>query len=111
MKTRTYGAWALAGAVALTAAPTFAQTTSAGLELARQENCTSCHAVNRQLMGPALQDVAARYAAMPDAAKYLARKITEGSSGVWGVVPMPANTQLTADEAGTLASWILTLNK
>jgi cytochrome c len=111
MKTRTYGAWALACAFALTAAPGFAQTTPAGLALARQENCMSCHAVNRPLMGPSLQDVAARYASMPDAAKYLARKITEGSTGVWGVVPMPANTQLTPDEANTLAHWILTLGK
>ncbi|MGE8490015.1 MAG: c-type cytochrome, partial [Paraburkholderia nemoris] len=33
----------------------------------------------------------------------------DGSTGVWGAVPMPANTQLTPDQAATLASWVLTL--
>jgi cytochrome c len=28
---------------------------------------------------------------------------------VWGPVPMPANTQLTPDQAATLAAWVLTL--
>ena len=60
-------------------------------------------------MGPSLHDVAERYAARGDASHYLARKIIDGSAGVWGVVPMPANTQVTADEAAQLASWILTL--
>jgi cytochrome c len=60
-------------------------------------------------MGPALHDVAAKYAARPDAESYLAHKIIDGSTGVWGQVPMPANTQLTPDQAAILAGWILTL--
>jgi cytochrome c len=39
----------------------------------------------------------------------LARKIVEGGVGVWGPVPMPANTQLTAAQASALADWILSL--
>jgi cytochrome c len=60
-------------------------------------------------MGPALHDVAAKYATRADAQSYLAHKIIDGSSGVWGPVTMPANTQLTPDQAATLAGWILTL--
>ncbi|PLZ00512.1 cytochrome C [Burkholderia sp. WAC0059] len=80
-----------------------------GLALAQQQNCMSCHAVNRTLMGPALQDVAAKYASRGDAQRYLARKIADGSSGVWGPVPMPANTQLAPGQAAALARWILSL--
>jgi cytochrome c len=82
---------------------------AAGLALAQQQNCMSCHSVNRAFMGPALRDVASKYAAKPDAQTYLAHKIMEGSSGVWGAVPMPANTQLSPGQAATLAGWILTL--
>jgi cytochrome c len=60
-------------------------------------------------MGPALHDVAAKYAGRSDAEAYLAHKIIDGSTGVWGQVPMPANTQLTPDQAATLAGWIMTL--
>jgi cytochrome c len=69
----------------------------------------SCHSVTRSFMGPALHDVAAKYAGREDAATYLQHKILDGSTGVWGPVPMPANTQLTPDQAATLASWVLTL--
>ncbi|WP_153099885.1 c-type cytochrome [Paraburkholderia hayleyella] len=80
-----------------------------GLMLAQQQNCMSCHAIDRTSMGPALRDVAQRYASRDDAQAYLARKITEGSTSLWGPVPMPANTQLTPEQAATLASWILSL--
>ena len=38
----------------------------------------------------------------------LARKVREGSVGVWGQVPMPAQPQVSEAEALTLARWILT---
>ncbi len=85
------------------------QPATTGLALAQQQNCMSCHSVNRAFMGPALRDVAAKYASKPDAQAYLAHKIMEGSSGVWGTVPMPANTQLNPGQAAALARWILTL--
>jgi cytochrome c len=86
----------------------YAEST-AGLALAQQENCMSCHSVTRQFMGPALHDVAAKYASREDAATYLKHKILDGSTGVWGPVPMPANTQVTPDQAATLAGWVLSL--
>lgn len=80
-----------------------------GLALAQQQNCMSCHSVTRNFMGPAFHDVAAKYAGKPEAQSYLTRKILEGSTGVWGVVPMPANTQLNPAQAAQLASWVLSL--
>ena len=107
MKSMSYAAIALAGTFAISA---WAQAESApGLALAQQQNCMSCHSVNRPFMGPALHDVAAKYASRADAETYLAHKIIDGSTGVWGQVPMPANTQLTPDQAAVLAGWILTL--
>ncbi|HEY3598586.1 MAG TPA: c-type cytochrome [Paraburkholderia sp.] len=107
MKSKSYAAFALAGTLAIGGAAR--AEPPQGLALAQQENCMSCHSVSRQFMGPSLHDVAARYASRSDAAQYLARKILEGSAGVWGPVPMPANTQLNPDEAASLAGWILTL--
>jgi len=80
-----------------------------GLVFAQQKNCMSCHSVTRTLMGPAFRDIASRYASKADAQSYLAHKILEGSSGAWGNVPMPANTQLSPGQAAMLAGWILTL--
>lgn len=106
MKSKSYAAFMLAGTLAFTGT---ARAQAPGLALAQKQNCMSCHSVTRQFMGPSLHDVAARYAARGDAVAYLTRKIMEGSAGVWGPVPMPANTQVTQDEAMSLASWILTL--
>lgn len=111
MKSMSYTALAVAGmlSVALSAGSAAAHAEATGLTLAQQQNCMSCHAVARPFMGPALHDVAAKYAGRDDAATYLKHKILDGSTGVWGTVPMPANTQLTPDQAATLANWVLTL--
>jgi cytochrome c len=81
----------------------------ARLALAQSSNCMSCHSVSRDFMGPSFRHVAARYANVPGAHEQLARKIAEGGAGVWGAVPMPANTQVTPDQAKALADWILSL--
>lgn len=80
----------------------------ADLKLATEKNCMACHAVDKKLVGPSYKDVAAKYAGQKDAADKLASKIIKGGSGVWGAIPMPANAQVNAAEAKTLASWVLT---
>ena len=77
--------------------------------LATSKNCMACHAVDKKLVGPADKDVAAKYAGQKDAVDKLAAKIIKGGSGVWGPVPMPANTQVNDAEAKKLAAWVLTL--
>jgi cytochrome c len=78
-------------------------------KLATEKNCMSCHAIASKLVGPAYNAVAAKYAGQKDAADVLAAKIMKGGSGVWGPVPMPANSQVNAAEAKKLAAWVLTL--
>lgn len=80
----------------------------ADLALAQSKNCMACHAVDKKLVGPAYKEVAAKYAGQKDAVDKLAAKIVKGGSGVWGPVPMPANTQVNDADAKKLAAWILT---
>lgn len=75
--------------------------------LATAKNCMACHAVDKKLVGPAYKEVAAKYAGQKDAVDKLAAKIVKGGSGVWGPVPMPANTQVSDAEAKKLAAWVL----
>ncbi len=79
----------------------------ASQELAKSRNCMACHAADKKLIGPSYRDVAAKYATDKDAVARLARKIREGGVGAWGQIPMPANPQVTADEATALARWVL----
>jgi cytochrome c len=95
--------FALSAAMAL-CAPAFADQA-----LAAAKNCMSCHAVDHKVIGPAFKDVAAKYAGQKGAVDMLANKIMKGGSGVWGPVPMPANTQVNAAEAKQLAAWVLSL--
>ncbi len=79
----------------------------ADLALATSKNCMSCHAVERKVLGPSFKDVAAKYKDDKGAIDMLATKIKKGGSGVWGPVPMPANTQVSDADARKLAAWAL----
>ncbi|WP_343641530.1 c-type cytochrome [Roseateles sp.] len=100
MKNALFVSAALAAALA-------APSAFANQELAQKKNCMACHAIDKKLVGPAYKDVAAKYAKDKDAVKKLAEKIQKGGSGVWGPVPMPANTQVSPAEAEQLAKWVL----
>jgi cytochrome c len=78
-------------------------------DLAQKKNCLACHAVDAKRVGPAYKDVAAKYADNKDAVAVLSAKVIKGGSGSWGVVPMPANPQVSEAEAKTLVQWILSL--
>ncbi|MBG6112615.1 c-type cytochrome [Polaromonas sp. CG_9.7] len=80
----------------------------ADLQLATAKNCMACHAVDKKLVGPSYKDVAAKYAGQADAVAKLEAKVLKGGGGVWGPVPMPANSQVTPAEAKQLVAWILT---
>ena len=79
----------------------------ADLALATSKNCMSCHAVERKVLGPSFKDIPARYKDNKAAPDQLATKIMKGGAGVWGPVPMPANTQVSEADAKKLAAWVL----
>ena len=89
---------------AVVAAPAFANA-----DLAQKKNCMACHSLDKKVLGPAFQEVAAKYADQKDAAAMLATKIQKGGVGVWGQIPMPANPQVSPDEAKQLATWVLSV--
>ncbi len=97
----------LLATLAATASLMVATPALADLKLATDKNCMACHAIDKKLVGPSYKDVAAKYAGQKDAADKLAAKIVKGGSGVWGAIPMPANAQVNAAEAKTLATWVL----
>lgn len=76
--------------------------------LAQKKNCMACHTVDRKVVGPAYKDVAKKYTGQ-DVVVRLATKIRQGGSGAWGVIPMPANPQVSETEARDLATWVLSL--
>ncbi len=94
----------LALAVTSVSAPVWADQA-----LATSKNCMACHATDKKLVGPAYKDVAAKYAGDKSAVDKLATKIQKGGAGVWGPVPMPANTQVNDAEAKKLAAWVLSI--
>jgi cytochrome c len=81
----------------------------ADLKLATDKNCMSCHSVEKKVIGPAYKDISKKYAGQKDATEMLAGKIQKGGAGVWGPIPMPANAQVNAAEAKTLATWVMSL--
>ena len=78
----------------------------ANADLAKARNCMGCHAIDKKVIGPAYRDVAARYKGQKDAEAKLVVSITKGSTGTWGPMSMPPNA-VSADEAETLAKWVL----
>nr|WP_258002284.1 c-type cytochrome [Burkholderia sp. WAC0059] len=84
-----------------------ADDAAAGLAIARTNACMGCHAVDRKLVGPSFQQIAARYKSNPGAPAYLAQKVRNGSSGVWGVIPMPAHPQMSDADIHTVVAWVL----
>lgn len=92
---------------ALAAAAAVSTPALADQALATAKNCMTCHAVDKDVLGPAFRKIAIKYANDKGAADRLAAKIIKGGGGVWGTSVMPANTQVTEAESKKLAAWVL----
>ena len=84
---------------------------SKGLALVAGSDCLTCHKVAEKNIGPAYQDVAAKYENTDDNIEMLAGKIIKGGSGNWGAIPMTAHAQLSQDDAEAMVKYILLLKK
>jgi cytochrome c len=83
---------------------------AAAQALAQKSGCLACHSVDKKIIGPAYKDVAAKYKGNKDAEAMLIAKVSKGGSGVWGPMPMPANSpQVSAENIKTLVQWVLSL--
>ena len=79
--------------------------------LMKKDGCAACHAVDKKIVGPAYVDVAAKYKNDKNAVAMLSKKVKEGSTGVWGPIPMPPNTAASQADITDLVTWIMTLKK
>jgi len=70
-------------------------------KLIKASDCSSCHAVDHQVVGPAYSDIAKRYAGQADAPAKLAAKIRDGGGG------MTTHTDMTDAQRQEIAKWIL----
>jgi cytochrome c5 len=84
---------------------------AAGQALMQKAGCGGCHALDKQIFGPAYQDVAAKYKGDAGALAKLTQKVKAGGAGVWGPNSMPPNPQVADGDIRALVSWILTLKK
>ena len=79
--------------------------------LAKKYNCLACHAVDKKLVGPSYQDVAAKYKGDAGAEAKLSTKLKNGGAGVWGQVPMPPNAAVPDADVKALVKWVLSAKK
>ncbi|MEP0710762.1 c-type cytochrome [Algoriphagus sp.] len=82
-----------------------------GLEKVKASDCTSCHMVERKIVGPSYADVAAKYEATEENIEMLAKKVIEGGVGVWGEVPMTPHPSVSIEDAKDMVAYILLLKK
>lgn len=96
--------------IVLSAALMLAGNAAADEALFKKGNCSACHNANKKVVGPALKDIAAKYAGDATAQARLVAKVRSGGKGVWGGVAMPpAPKKISDDELNTLVSWILSM--
>src|SRR5580658_11208090 len=77
------------------------------INLAGKNACMGCHAVDRKLVGPSFQQIAAKYKGDAQAPAKLTRKVKDGGSGVWGMIPMPAHQSMSDADIRTVVDWVL----
>ena len=95
----------VAAAAPAVAAPAAKSANAVAIALAQKYTCTACHGMDTKIVGPGFKEVAKKYADRADAASYLVGKIRSGGSGLWGAIPMPAQSLPDAD-VQTIAKWL-----
>ncbi len=92
----------------------FVNIAHADLALAASKGCTACHQVDKKVLGPAYNAVAACYA-NKDATKLAANKATlakhvkAGVAGNWGPIPMPGHPAVADADLTKLVDWVMAL--
>jgi cytochrome c len=70
-------------------------------KLIQGSDCSSCHAADREVVGPAYREVARRYAGQSDALDKISAKIRDGGGG------MTSHPDLNDAQRKQIATWIL----
>lgn len=84
----------------------------ADLALAKKSGCLACHSVEKKIVGPAWNDVGAKYKGDAGAKAALIAKVKKGGKGNWGPAPMPPYSPRVSDEnIEKLVTFVLSLDK
>ncbi len=83
------------------------EVNSSAKELAKKNGCLSCHSENKKIIGPAFRDIAEKYRDSSSAQPYVIARIKNGGSGIWGVVAMPANKNISDQDLEKITQWVL----
>ena len=78
-------------------------------KLLTSKQCLACHQVDRSSVGPAYLSVALKYRDDPGALASLQAKLKSGGSGVWGIIPMPPQANVSTAEGEPIIRAILGL--
>lgn len=80
-----------------------------GLELIGASDCTTCHAIDKKVIGPSYVDVANKYENTPAVVDSLVSKIKKGGMGNWGNIAMTPHPDLPDEDAREMVKYILSL--
>lgn len=97
------------GCIAMAGSASAAIDDKAALALTSKAQCTSCHHLERKLVGPSFKEIAQKRKSDKDGAAILMKRVREGGAGVYGQIPMPPHpkTRIGDDDLKNLVDWIL----
>ena len=81
-----------------------------GQALADASDCKTCHHPTNKIIGPAHTEVAKKYEFTQANVTYLAGKIINGGSGIWGEIPMTPHVGMSQADAEKMAIYVLSLD-
>lgn len=100
-------------AAATTTAPAPAGDATAenekALTLIGSSDCTTCHGIDKKIIGPAYKDVAKKYEDTPATEDTLIAKVKKGGSGNWGNLVMTPHPDLPDEDIRVMVKYILSL--
>ena len=76
-----------------------------GKILIDDNDCMACHQLKDKAIGPSYKDIASKYTEKD--IDYLADKVINGGSGVWGEVPMSPHPNIEKNNARKIVKYIL----
>lgn len=78
--------------------------------MAAKYACVTCHEVDFRKVGPSYEEVARKYrGADAKTVETLVKHVKEGSTGVWGSMIMPAQSQIPEQDIRALVAWVLAM--
>jgi cytochrome c len=91
----------------LTATLLFASTVHANEQIARDNQCFKCHAIDTKKKAPSFQSIAQEFRGDTKGSAEIERTIRKGITSLFGQEKMPANTRISDGDLKALSQWIL----